>query len=186
MKRLGALVAALVFFAGCTNANIPLERTMGLRAKLLAGSGCTFQTKITADYGDELHSFSMDCQGNGDGEISFTVTEPETIRGICGKVGDRGGAITFDDQVVAFPLLADGQISPVSAPWIFLKTLRGGYVTSCGQADDMIRVAIDDSYEDDALHLDIWLDTDDRPVRGEILYKGRRILSLDIEDLQIL
>jgi hypothetical protein len=49
-----------------------------------------------------------------------------------------------------------------------------------------IRVAIDDSYGEDALHLDIWLDENDLPKRGEILWKGRRILSLDIENFVFL
>ena len=83
-------------------------------------------------------------------------------------------------------MLADGQVSPVSGPWILMKTLRSGYLTSCGMEAGCIRVAIDDSYADDALHLDIWLDEKDLPKRGEILWKGRRILSLDIENFVFL
>jgi len=81
---------------------------------------------------------------------------------------------------VAFDLLADGQLSPVSAPWIFMKALHSGYLTSCGKEGDLLRLAVDDSYADDALHLDIWLGSDDLPIRAEILWQGRRLLSMDV------
>ncbi len=38
-----------------------------------------------------------------------------------------------------------------------MKTLRSGYITSAGMDGGRLRLTIDDSYEDDALHLDIWL-----------------------------
>jgi hypothetical protein len=38
----------------------------------------------------------------------------------------------------------------------------------------------DGSYQDDALHLDIWLDENDSPQRGEILWQGRGILSVSV------
>ena len=40
--------------------------------------------------------------------------------------------------------------------------------------------------EEDALHLDIWLDPEDQPVQADILYDGRRILSLTVTDFEIL
>jgi hypothetical protein len=51
--------------------------------------------------------------------------------------------------------------------------------------DDLLRLTIDDSYREDALTVDIWLDAQDTPVRAEILYDGRRILTLTIKNFQM-
>lgn len=186
MKRLVGIVLGLVFLAGCNASEASLNRAMGLRAKLLGSSGCSFDTTISADYGDKTCTFQVSCQVDAAGTLLFTVKEPEVIAGVSGKIGGDGGELTFDDKALAFPLLADDQLTPVSAPWIFIKTLQGGYVKSCGVDGDMVRVSIDDSYEEDALRLDIWLGQDDLPVQAEILYRDRRILSLQIENFQIL
>ncbi|MBQ8834896.1 MAG: hypothetical protein IJ001_08240 [Oscillospiraceae bacterium] len=186
MKKAGLLLGILVLLTGCSPKNRELERGMELRSKLLKAEGCSFTADITADYGDKLYSFSMECTGDAQGNLTFTVTAPETIAGITGNVSDTGGNLTFDDTALYFELLADGQLSPVSGPWILLKTLRSGYITSASTEEDLLRLAVDDSYEDDALHLDIWVDGEDRPIRAEILYDGRRILTLDVKDFQIL
>ena len=39
---------------------------------------------------------------------------------------------------------------------------------------------MDDSYAEDALKLDVWVNGEDAPVHGDILYDGKRILSLDV------
>ena len=158
---------------------------MELRGKILAAESCCFDTEITADYGDKIYIFSMDCQADAQGNLAFTVTAPETISGITGILSDSGGKLTFDDTALAFELMADDQLSPVSAPWIFMKTLRSGYITSAGMDEDSLLVGIEDSYDEDALHLDIWLDDSNLPLRAEILYDGRRILSLTVTNFQI-
>ena len=185
MKRALALVLLLLMLAGCSTEPKEIQRGMALRSKLLSAQSCSFDAKITADYGDKLHTFSMACQGDNQGNLTFTVTEPESIAGITGTVSDEGGKLTFDDAALHFELLADDQVTPVSAPWILLKTLRSGYLTSACEEDGMLRLTIDDSYEDDALHLDIWLNEEDVPLRGEILYDDRRILSLDVANFTI-
>lgn len=158
---------------------------MALRTKLLGSDGCTFRADITADYGDRLYAFSVSCEGNSQGDLSFTVAEPEPISGIAGTVTRGSGFLTFDDTALQFPLLADGQLAPVSAPWVFLRTLRSGCLTSAGADGELLRLSIDDSYREDALHLDIWLGEEDLPVRAEILYGERKILSMDVRDFQI-
>lgn len=186
MKRLACVVIMLLLLTGCGGNNEELDRVMALRSELLAGSGCTFETEIIADYGDKTYRFGAECLANEQGGISFTVKEPDTIAGITGTVSAEGGKLTFDDEVLAFELLADGQVTPVSAPWLLIKTLRGGYVTSCGMDGEFLRVSIDDSYEEDALHLEIWMDDLDVPQRAEIVWQGKRILSMTIENFEIL
>lgn len=178
MKRLLAVMFAALFLTGCNNQEF--DEVMEVREKIRAG--CSFLAQITADYGDEIYTFCMDCQADELGAVTFTVTEPETIAGITGRISDEGGKLTFDDQALAFELMADGQITPVSAPWIFVRTLRGGYLKSCARTDDGFMAVIDDSYREDALQLDIWMDCEGIPQSGEILWDGRRILSIVVKE----
>ena len=184
MKKLAVLLIVLLFLGGCSGKQEELERAMTLRAKLLA-SECSFDAKITADYGDKLYVFAMACQGDSRGNLTFTVTEPESIAGITGVISQDGGRLTFDNTALAFPLMADDQLTPVSAPWIFLKTLRGGYITSANTEEELLHLTIDDSYEEDALQLDIWLDGQNLPVQSDILYDGRRILTVQVSNFTL-
>ncbi len=185
MKKVGVLVFVLFFLSGCLDTPREIERGLALRSSILQANSCAFDVEITADYGDKLHIFSLSCQTDTKGNLDFTVMEPETIAGITGKIDQEGGKLTFDDVALQFDTMADDQISPVSAPWVFLKTLRSGYLTSACTEEGKLRLTIDDSYEDDALHLDIWLKEGDIPERAEILYDGRRILSLTVENFVI-
>lgn len=186
MKKAAALLLAAVLLTGCGNADREMKQAMELRDKLLSGNGCSFSAAVTADYGDELYEFSMDCQADALGKVSFTVTQPETIAGITGTMSETGGNLTFDDTALQFDLMAEDTLSPVSAPWVLVKTLRSGYITSACTEEARLHVCIDDSYEDDALRLDIWLDEHKIPIRAEILHDGVRILTMDIENFQIL
>lgn len=184
MKRVVCLLLVL-FLTGCVSEKNEIERGMALRSRLLSAENCSFDAEIIADYGDNLYNFTLFCEANSSGDLTFVVKSPESISGITGKIDNEGGKLTFDDTVLFFDMMADDQISPVSAPWVFLKTLRGGYLTSAGMEDEFLRLTIDDSYAEDALQLDIWLGEGDIPVRCEILHDNRRILSLNVTNFQI-
>lgn len=187
MKKALILLLTAMFLTGCSGGNEELDRMMSFRASLLGGMGCSFQAVVTADYQEELYQFTLDCSSDEQGTLRFTVVEPESISGISGMISGEGGKLTFDnEEALAFETLADGQVTPVTAPWLLVKTLRGGYVTSCGTEGDLMRVAIDDSYREDALRLDIWFTADDQPKHAEILWADRRILSLEVTNFEIL
>ncbi len=185
MKKVGVWLILLLILSGCSGKSEEIDRGMTLRAQLLRADCCTFDTKITADYGDTLYEFCMACEMDSYGDMTFTVTAPETISGITGKITDQAGTLTFDDTALQFDKMADDQVTPVSSPWIFLKTLRSGYLTAAGMEEELLRLTIDDSYEEDALKLDIWLNDENIPTRAEILYDGRRILTLTVANFQI-
>jgi len=186
MNRLLCILISLVFLCGCRGTEEQIGNALELRQRLLGAEGCTFTAEITADYGDDLYQFTMECTGDNTGNLQFTVCQPQSISGITGRITELGGTLTFDNSALAFAPIADGQLTPVTAPWIFLKTLRSGYIASCTAEEELIYLQIDDSYSEKALHLDIWLDKNYIPVRGEILWEGRRILSLNIKDFTIL
>ena len=186
MKRWLPILLLIGMLTGCGSSRTGIERALCLRESLLKGKGCTFIAVVTADYGDKLYTFTMKNTVDTNGDLTFEVVSPDTIAGITGKIENEKGALTFDKEVLAFSLLTDDQISPVSAPWLFIKTLRSGYIHGCESLESGMRIQIDDSYDDDALQLDIWTDSSDIPIRGEILFRGRRIITLDVENFTIL
>ena len=183
LKRILCLVLVLVLSA-CGKKDDALDKALSMRQRL-QGVECSFQCTVTADYGEKLHVFSMACTADAEGKLAFEVLSPESISGITGVISRSKGNLTFDDKAVAFELLADGQFSPVSAPWILMYTLRGGYLTSCTETDYGMLLCIDDSYDSDPLRLDVRLDKDGNPMSAEILWQGRRILSMEIRNFQL-
>ena len=178
-------MVALVMLTGCTGKRDELDRAMKLRANLLGCLECNFDVTIMADYGAELFEFAMNCEADGRGNLAFTVTKPESIAGITGQIAGGEGKLTFGDAVLQFPLLADNQVTPISGPWILLKTLLGGYMKAVSQEENLLHLTINDSYEEDALQMEIWLDENDYPVCGEILYDGRRIITMTVENFHM-
>ena len=186
MRQIVSLALILVFLTGCSSQNSEMERVLEFRQTLLQSEGVSFRAEVTADYGDSLASFSLDYQADPSGNVRFCVSAPETIQGIAGALSEEGGKLTFDDTVLYFDPLTEELLNPVSAGWILVRALRGGCITSVGMEEDLLRLSVDDSYEDDALRLDIWMDPENRPVQGDILWDGRRILSLTIQNFTLM
>jgi hypothetical protein len=168
---------------GCGKKDDALDKALVMRQRL-QGASCSFDCTVTADYGEKIHVFSMRCTADSSGDLTFEVLSPDTISGITGIISRNKGKLTFDDKALAFELMADGQFSPVSAPWILIHTLQGGYLTSCTETDYGMLLCIDDSYESDPLRLDVRMDKDGNPMSAEILWQGRRILSMEIKNFQ--
>ena len=186
MKRCAVLILLCLLLTACSGVPDEIEAGMELRSRVLQASECSFLANITADYGDKVHIFEMACKADTKGDLTFTVLQPETISGISGKLAGEGGSLIFDDTALHFELLAEEQPSPISAPWILMKTLRSGYITSACQAGERIHLSVDDSFEQEALRLDIWLGPENIPEQADILYDGRRILTVDVRNFQIL
>ena len=186
MKRVFMCVLIAVMLCGCVNSKDVLEPALELRNKLQNADGCRFEAVITADYGEMIYMFKMQCTTDKTGQMQFEVKEPETISEVSGKVTGEKGVLTFEDKVLAFDTLADGYISPVSSPWVMINALKSGYITSCGETDDGNRISLNDSFSDDALQMDIWINGQGQPIRCEILYKERRCLSIDVDDFEFL
>lgn len=179
------VLCVTVLFCGCDKNNAPLDSAMQLRERILSSNGCSFQTTITADYGERIYTFTMDCQSDKNGNLDFTVVKPDTVAGIKGTISATGGNITFDDRVLAFQTLMEDQLTPVSAPWIFVKTLRSGYLKGCTSVNNGVQIYIDDTYFEDALQL-IITTSEEQPSSAEIFWQDRRVLTLTVENFVFL
>lgn len=186
MKKLAYMMVLLLALWGCSRENVGIDRAMNLRTSLLNGNGCAFDAKITADFGDKTYEFSLQCQADQKGDLRFRVQKPEGIEGITGSISEEGGKLTFDNRALAFPLLADGILSPISGPWVMIKAMRSGYVRLSAQEEQLLRITVDDSYAEDAVTIDLWIDAENRPVRADLYENNRRIMVLEIENFQLL
>lgn len=186
MKRAAGFLLVLFLLTGCSGQPKELDRAVKLRSAIQQASEVSFVTDVAADYEDKTQTFSLQCSMDSKGDVRFTVMEPESISGISGQLSNDEGKLLFEDTALSFPLLADGQLSPVSAPWILMKTLRSGYITSACTEGDEIHLTVDDSYQEDALQLDIWLNSENMPVQADILFDGRRILTMNVKSFRIL
>ena len=186
MKRLVCLLWVALLLCGCSAGENGMDAALRLRSQLQSAENCSFDAQILADYGDVTYTFTLSCVGDPAGNLSFTVTEPESISGITGKLSREGGKLTFDDVALSFPLLAEGLVTPVSGPWVFLTALRGGNMTSIGADGEYTRLTVSDSYEADAMTLDIWLTGENIPVQADVIWENRRILTMQIRNFQMM
>ena len=186
MKRVLWLCVVLFVLSGCRAPDKNISRVLQFRESLIQSDGCAFRAKIAADYEQQVYHFTVDCKADREGNLSFTLVEPESIVGISGEVRADSGRLIFDNAVLGFPLLADGILAPVSGPWVMLNALRSGYITACSNMESGILVTVNDSYAEDALELNVWVDDQLTPFRGEIFWQGRRVLSLELDKFEIL
>ena len=181
MKKAAAIILCMIMLCGCEKKDKAMNQAIAFRQNLISSDQCSFSCMIYADYGDIIHSFSMQCEFDSQGTMNFQVTEPETISGISGTIRSNGGELTFDGNALAFPILADGYLSPVSAPWVFMKALRSGYMDSCGEVTEGYLLLLNDSYDENPLQLEVLTDPDFKPINVQMLWQGRRILSVDVK-----
>ncbi len=177
MKKLLPLL--LLLLTGCTGEDPAMAAALELRSRCLAAP-VSFQAEICADYITTLEEFSLQCTAQTDGVVRFEVLEPEEISGIAGTVAGNEGTITFEETVLAFPLMAEGRLSPVSAPWVLMKALRSGYILAVNQEEALLHITIDDTYNDDALTVEVWAE-DGVVQEAEIAWEGRRQISMTID-----
>ena len=170
----------LVFLLGCSGRNPAMEEALALRSRCLSGN-VSFETELRADYITNIESFTLECTFDEKGEMTFCVSEPDDIEGIRGTVTGTEGTVVFDDVVLGYPLLAEGRLSPLAAPWVLVKALREGCIVTAGREGENLHLTIDDSYADNALTVDIWLE-DGQLREAEIAWEGRRCVTMTVED----
>ena len=185
MRQILLWITIAGLLCGCMPSDDDVDQALRLRQQVLQNA-CEFDAIITADYTDEIYTFTLHCGVDATGVMKFEVKEPESISGISGTISTTQQSLTFDNTVLAFAPMADGYITPVCAPWVVINSLRSGYINSCTKHQDGLVVSIDDSYHDDPLQVDIHLNSEAVPVFAEILWQGRRVLTLGIEDFKIL
>ena len=184
LKQLLCTVIILCSLFGCGSRS-EMDRALEIRNMISQCENCSFDVRITADYGSKQYIFTMSCEVDSIGNLTFSIKEPESIEGICGKISENGGKLTFSDEALAFPLLADGLITPAGAPWLYMKVLKGGYINSYESRAGELHLMFDDSLQQHDLQVEAYFSSDNIPYYGEILWEGRRLITLEVTSFVI-
>ena len=158
-----------------------MTKGIAFRSRIISSGGCGFRVRITADYGQEVREFTLDCDSDGEGNVSFCVVEPDSIADITGVINGDEGTVTYDGLQLAFPLFVNDQISPVSASGLVLDCWLNEYILSAGMTDQIYRVTYEKKIQEKALLIDTYFEKD-IPISAELCYNGYRIMNLMISE----
>lgn len=180
MRRVLCVLLLCLLCTACS-AEAELSTAVEFRSKLVSSGGAEFSAEVFADFGETVQTFCMDCQCDEVGNLTFTVTSPETLSGITGTVTDSGGKITYDGMAMDFGLLANGNVIPAAAPAIVCDCWIDGYISSAGEDGDGFRVTYEKDFDEKSLTVDTWFEKN-IPICAEVCYNNIRILSITIQD----
>ena len=124
MKKMLCLTALVLVLTGCSAGQVEMEEALAFRSGVLGAGSVSFDARITADYTDRVERFGLHCRADSAGAVTFTVTDPEAISGITGSVAGIQGTLTFDDTVLAFPLLAQEHLQELLLNKLLQQYLR--------------------------------------------------------------
>jgi hypothetical protein len=186
VKRLLLLLLIGVVLSGCASDASGMNDVITLRNSLQNGKGCSLDVSVTTDYGDSLSTFALSCSFDKQQNVDITVIHPETISGIKCRISGDKGKLTFDEKVLAFEMIADGQLTPISAPWLVMKALNSAYINAIAKEKEGMLVRLDDSVNGILYSVDLWLDGNNMPRLAEIVFDGKRIVSMSITNFKIL
>lgn len=181
MRRLTLLLLCLCFLTACKGEESALSQANLFRAELLSNGGCAFTVDIQADFGQGIHSFTVECDSTSEGVLTMEVLSPETIAGICATVEGDTGKLQYEGLSLTFGMLADDTISPVSAPGILADCWLSEFVLSAGKEGERYRASYEKKISGKVLLLDTYFENG-VPISAEICYNNMRIIHMEIRD----
>ncbi len=179
MRRLIAAIFICLICSACSGEEKNVSPAVQFRTDLIEAKGCSFTAEVTADFGQTVQMFSMDCTTDGNDVLYLTVTAPETLSGITATVDQDGGRITYDGMAMDFGLLANGNVIPAAAPAIIAGCWTKEYISSAGQEENLYRVTYQKDFDEKMLIVDTWYEKN-VPIYAEICYNDKNIIKLTI------
>jgi hypothetical protein len=162
-----------------------LDRVLLFRSDVNGAAQCRFRSDVTLDYGNYTYSFGCECQINNE-NMDLTVVQPEVISGISARIASSSGELTFDDKYLAFESIASGNITPIITPWLFMRAIQSGYISTCGKSSDGYFAMFNDTYQGFDFSVKIYFIDERMPTRADIIWNGKRIASMSVNDFVIM
>ena len=177
----GALLAVLAGCAGSEDGAV--QEALDFRTTLLASDSCSFTADVTADYGERVANFTLECAYRPEtNDADLTVTAPETIAGISATVDGEAANVTFEEVSLELGTLAGGQVAPLQVPQLLGDAWTYGYVESQSEEGDGYLVTYRSGYDSEELLVFTRFDSSMSPVQAEIYCDGVCVLTAALSD----
>lgn len=184
--RVFLLALALTALCACGGkTDAAMQQALDLRTALGAAGGCAFTAEVTADYGEKIYAYTMDCVCEAGAGARFTLRAPQTLAGISAEISADGARVSYEDTEVGFSTLAGGRLAPMQLPWLLADGWYSGRIRAAGREDGLVRVTCQLGYGEQALTLDTWLGEDGFPRKSTVSCDGQTLLTAEIQNFSL-
>lgn len=181
--KLAVPMICLLLLCACGAGNTSAQTPIAFRTSLNEAETCSFRASVTADYGEYIREFLLDCQTGPDSTV-LTVVEPEVARGITAEVSGEDARVSYDGTVLAVEDFASRRISPMAAPYILSEAWRGGYISATGTDGEYETATYLLGYGVEELTVTTYF-SEGNPVRAEISDGENVLIFCGITDLSM-
>ncbi len=173
----------LLLLTGCGAERASAQTAVSFRTSLNEAAGCSFQAEVTADYGDHIREYTLECSCTP-AETGFTVVAPEQIAGITATVTGEDAAVSYEGTILAVEEFSTRRISPMAAPCILERAWREGYVQATGMDGDLEQVEYRLGYGSAELTV-MTVFSQGIPRRGEISDGKNNLITCNISEFTL-
>ena len=178
MKRICLLLLALcLLLCGCGGRNEE-QRFRAFSEALRGRDTLGFTAELLAKYPEKNVRMTLRYSLR-DGVQRVAVLEPALIAGIGASVREGETQLEYDGVILDTGPLDVYGLSPLSALPILADALRNGFPASCWEEDGQSVMSL---IRDDRYTVEVWFDSDMRPVHAELLSAGAVSVVCEIKD----
>ena len=183
--RAASLILCLCLLCACGGRSHQEKGSfLKLRSKWLEQGSFTLRSRVRADYGDRVYDFLLDYEGSGEGG-TLRVEEPLELEGVEADVEEKGVTLRYDGVILDTGAIL-GNLSPLEAFPLLVRTWQSGFVTDCwreswnGEACLTARFDLTEAGEaEERLCVSRFRPKDGTPLSAEFLADGRTVLSCE-------
>lgn len=190
MRRLIAVALMMTMcLTACRGADNEAEKeAIRKRTDLLSAGGCRLTAEVTADYGERVYEYTLECDYAYQGKSDIKVIKPEIVEGLSATMEYGNTMLSFDGLSIDTGILAEPELTPLGAVIMMADAWSAGYISgTCFEAADDIEclyVSYLVGYDNDELEYRTWFDKASlKPVKGEIISDGRAVIMIKYTDI---
>lgn len=189
-KQIAALLSAIllvVFTGGCSDSDGGIKRLSGdIRQTYMQAGAIESTVRIMCDTGNQVMDYQLLYQKEKDGDVYVTVNEPKAISGVVVKVCDNGTVLQFENLVLETGLPKYTGFTPLDAVPCMLLDVGQRVPTEISlessKQGDYAVLTFEDYFSEKDASKTIWIDRKTlKPIKAEMYFEGRMILSCEFE-----